>query len=331
MAISHNSCAETRAAPQVWQTSDVRQGEAFEFYREGICAAFMPLRPELARDRRGAFRASIASHRLGSGVLNLVTSRPHEVHRGRAEIAVSPVPCYYVNLQLGGACQIAQGRHEMTLRAGDVGIFDGAEPFLLDHGDCDDLKVASLLVPKATFDPRTDGVCNGVPKRLTAHGRVGAALGEAMRALAMSADSGAGTEARDLYDVVLSLAVLAARTTEETAPEDRQAAQHRRLQRIVAAGCADNGFTAATCAAEAGLSVGHLHNLFARQGDTFGSCLRRHRLQRAARLLQDPALAHLPVAEIGYRAGFGDASHFGRVFREAYGRTPADWRKGHHR
>jgi len=56
---------------------------------------------------------------------------------------------------------------------------------------------------------------------------------------------------------------------------------------------------------------------------TPGKWLISKRLERAALLLNDDALN---VAEVAYQCGFKDNSHFGRTFKEKFGKTPLDFR-----
>ncbi|CAG4997268.1 HTH-type transcriptional activator RhaR [Dyadobacter sp. CECT 9275] len=49
------------------------------------------------------------------------------------------------------------------------------------------------------------------------------------------------------------------------------------------------------------------------------------RMQEAARLLQQE---HLSVSETGYRLGFTNLSHFGRLFERHFGTTPKKWSAG---
>jgi len=89
---------------------------------------------------------------------------------------------------------------------------------------------------------------------------------------------------------------------------------------------ADGDLSAPTIAAAHHVSVRHLYASLARDGVSLRATIREQRLERCRRDLRDPAWAHLTAAAIGARWGFTDASHFGRVFRDACGRTPREWR-----
>jgi AraC family transcriptional activator of tynA and feaB len=82
----------------------------------------------------------------------------------------------------------------------------------------------------------------------------------------------------------------------------------------------------AQAAAQHGISVRSLHRLFADTGDSFGSLVRRRRLDRARRdLLQTDDM----VQTIAMRWGYADASQFINEFKRSHGGTPAAYRKAH--
>jgi AraC-like DNA-binding protein len=61
-------------------------------------------------------------------------------------------------------------------------------------------------------------------------------------------------------------------------------------------------------------------------GATFKGHLTDLRLAEATRALAE---TDLQVTEIAYKVGFGNVSHFNRVFKEHFGITPVEFRKGH--
>lgn len=80
----------------------------------------------------------------------------------------------------------------------------------------------------------------------------------------------------------------------------------------------------ADVASELGLSAGHLTTLVRRRtGRTVQQWITERRMQAARRLLAD---ADLPVAVIGHRVGYRDASYFIRRFRAEHGMAPLQWR-----
>lgn len=330
--------------PRVWRTTDVAACDAFDYYREGICSAFMPLRPELDRSLRHSFRATHYAYGVGAGTLNLVTAQSHLVHKGAAEIAASSGACYYLNFQMAGECRIEQDGAAIVLGPGDVGLFDSCRSFSLHHERFPELKVASLMLPKEAVAFDTTGRRGGAPRLLSRHPVYGRLVMEAMQTLAETAIAGTHADLEALHKLVASLVHLAVRpvsgadghagsATSDSRDSDRpgdgprSAAQLLRIKRIIRARCTTPGYSVAACAIEAGVSERYIHRLFAGDEDSFGTFLINQRLDTATRMLRHPGSAHLPLATIALEAGFADPSHFTRAFRTRYGMTPGDWRR----
>lgn len=317
-------------AARIWDTRDVRPREAFGYYREGICEAFMELVPEAGSDIRERFRARVASTPVGGGALNRVQATSHQVLRTRREIAAAPGECFYLNYQLGGACEINQAGEAVTLRPGDVGIFDSTSPFLLEHRSRPSLGVASFWVPREALLERLPESFGGRAVMLSRHDTIGRLVMETARSLSDGIDWMPPDMARRLFDMLLDLTamVLAGEGRARTdAPRTRAAATFLQLKATVDRRCGDPRFGVAQCAAAAGISERYVHKLFAANGPTFGAYLLEQRLLMAAGMLREPGRAHLPIATIAYDCGFSDLSHFGRAFRRRFDRTPGEWRR----
>ncbi|MBN9304386.1 MAG: AraC family transcriptional regulator [Devosia sp. 67-54] len=73
------------------------------------------------------------------------------------------------------------------------------------------------------------------------------------------------------------------------------------------------------------LSPWHWHRVYtAMRGETITETIRRLRLSRAAERLANSDLA---LDAIARRAGYSSADAFGRAFKDAYGKSPADYRE----
>ncbi|HEY1425122.1 MAG TPA: helix-turn-helix domain-containing protein, partial [Caulobacteraceae bacterium] len=77
-----------------------------------------------------------------------------------------------------------------------------------------------------------------------------------------------------------------------------------------------------------GISSRSLQKLFAAAGQNFSTYLRLRRLERCRLDLTSPMFASLSISEICFRWGFNGSAHFSRAFKERYGVTPRDYRKG---
>ncbi len=78
-------------------------------------------------------------------------------------------------------------------------------------------------------------------------------------------------------------------------------------------------------AARVHLSPTHLSDRFHREvGVSFSAYRRGLRLRLAAAMLRH---SDVPVAEVGRRSGYGNATHFSRAFRAALGCSPSEYRR----
>jgi AraC-like DNA-binding protein len=60
-------------------------------------------------------------------------------------------------------------------------------------------------------------------------------------------------------------------------------------------------------------------------GQSAALFIRSHRLRHARQLLETTALS---VSEIAYASGFADPAYFTRCFKEEFGMTPSEWKRG---
>jgi AraC-like DNA-binding protein len=89
----------------------------------------------------------------------------------------------------------------------------------------------------------------------------------------------------------------------------------------------DADLSAKSVALALGLSVSHVHRVFAHEGCTVSEWLWRERLDGCAADLSRAAEAHRSVGEIALSWGFNNLSHFSRAFKNRFGLCPKDWRK----
>jgi AraC-like DNA-binding protein len=92
---------------------------------------------------------------------------------------------------------------------------------------------------------------------------------------------------------------------------------HRRIRRRLR----DPYLTPTRIAGECGMSVRKLHGLFEGSGDTFGSFVRRERLDVARCVLSDPRALN-GITDLAAELGFNSLSTFYRIYRETFGEAP---------
>ena len=84
---------------------------------------------------------------------------------------------------------------------------------------------------------------------------------------------------------------------------------------------------AATLAAKFNCSPRYVHRLFAGTGRSVGEHINEKRILVCTRNLLDRTGRRRTIAEIAFAAGFGDVSHFNRLFKRSNGATPREFRR----
>jgi AraC-like DNA-binding protein len=85
----------------------------------------------------------------------------------------------------------------------------------------------------------------------------------------------------------------------------------------------DPNFDLDNVAGALGISRRYVQKLLEGTGKSFTEHLAGYRLERAFAMLTDPHHLHLAIIDIAFGVGFGDVSHFNRMFRRRFGETPS--------
>jgi AraC-like DNA-binding protein len=75
------------------------------------------------------------------------------------------------------------------------------------------------------------------------------------------------------------------------------------------------------------ISTRYLHRVFAGQGLSVCDWIRSERLEQCRNDLTDPTFAEVSISAIASRWGLPSAPHFSRLFRDAYGCSPREFRR----
>lgn len=105
-----------------------------------------------------------------------------------------------------------------------------------------------------------------------------------------------------------------------------RAARLRAMKTYIAERMSSGSLTVDAVAARHDVTPRYVQILFEAEGTTFSEFLLGQRLQRAHRLLLNPAFDSQKIAAIAFDVGFNDLSYFNRTFRKQFGATPSDLR-----
>lgn len=303
-------------------------GHNVEQFHRLVTEAFCPLSCETATD--AAFSGGVYSQRLGDVGFAAVRSAPLEVYRRREHISRFPDASYLVKVQVEGESIVRHRGREAHLRPGDFTLCLNSEPYEL-HFPIDYLQVV-LAVPEKLMEQSllqpTDHLGLRMDSRVGANGL----FTQFVTALASQVDSMDGTLARRLEANVIDLLVTSLAHARDVQRRDQHQCGVRReyLHRIrtfIRRHLDDERLGPDWIAESHRISTRYLHMLFETEGVSVSRHIQQLRLEACRGALRDAAFSEFSVAEIAYRFGFKDASHFSRAFKAEFAVTPARFRR----
>ena len=277
-------------------------------------------------DRPRSFEGAITNRsRAGVSFINMASER-HAAYRDRDAITAEDTGYYVMTLQLSGQLRLTQDDHSTLLEPGRFAIYDSSKPASLAASDdytstCIRFRkdqLAHIANPLggiiATAFECTPGLATTVWETLITLNRNLVALG-----------SHGPIAVRNALDLVAVLLRSELGQTEITRPghDDLLA----RVCEYIDEHIDEPDLDPERIAAAHYISRRHLHNLFTQTDSTVAQWVRDRRIDLCRRDLADPAMASSPVAAIAARRGFTSPSHFGQLFKQATGQTPAGYRR----
>ena len=306
-----------------WSTDNAEPGMALSYWIEAICEAFLEMKADAEREN---FSAQLTKRQFGPIDLNFVETDPQEVWRTRAAIARSRQNFFYLLSMRSGHMGVAQCGREAVISPGDCVLVNSQEPYrfsLRARNNC-----LSVQIPEHWLRGWLPHPEDATITPLASHSPWGATLASALHNLHRDSLG----EIAVPYGVVADQigALLALTTGGSDAMPRHPASLLRRLMRSIQERAYDPETDPGMVAAEHGISKRYLHLVMAQGSTSFGAALIEARLKRAKSLLDDKRFAHIPIADIAWRCGFSNPSHFARRFRRRFGEAPVNYRRTLH-
>ncbi|WP_320784955.1 helix-turn-helix domain-containing protein [Streptomyces sp. CRN 30] len=228
--------------------------------------------------------------------------------------------CLHLALATAGPVPLTLAGRRLDVEPGDLVLVAGALPPgpLRDGGRFTVFRVPGsyLGVPAADLRALTHRQVGG-------GSGLGAPVSQLLTALARG--TGGRRLALNAAELVVLLVQDLLRERHRTVP-DVTGAMLDRIRDHIGEHLGDPGMSPETIARAHHISVRYLHKLFHGEGTTVGTWIRRRRLEVCRLELGGASGRRRTVAAVAQSWGFTSASHFSRLFKEAYGMSPRSWR-----
>ncbi|MFC5833531.1 helix-turn-helix domain-containing protein [Nonomuraea insulae] len=240
-------------------------------------------------------------------------------------------PAVFLELQMTGTSLVAQNGRQCLLRPGTFAVYESIAPYtlLFDEGVDNHFfrfPRAALALPERLLRDITAlplGSDNPIARLAFTY----------FAQLAVSDDMHQSVHADAVIEPSIELlrAVLTSQHGNSSlAKAPLEATLSLRITHYIRAHLADPDLSAARIAAAHDISVRHLYAVLSQSGISLGDWIRTRRLAECRRELAGPNGRLRTIAAIGRSWGFVDATHFSKVFKQAYGISPRAWREANH-
>lgn len=312
---------------RVKATESVTTGHIEEFARM-VSARFAPL--SIDTDRAERFKGRILGRTLGDLEVFDVRANQHEVQRTEPIASQTPKGSYMLHLQLEGVGVMSQDGREAVLQPGDMAFYDSDRAYSLSLDD--EFRNGILVFPRRQLALPVEAAGQLTATRISGADGLATVVVPFLMHLARNLDqipehSGLrlAHNALDMITTVLHERLGAAwKGDAELVRKENQLGQ---VRAYIEDNLAEPALNPQQIAAANFMSVRQLHASFSKEGSTVSAWIRSRRLEQCHADLADPLQDELPVSIIAARSGLVDAAYFSRLFKDAYGESPSDFRQ----
>lgn len=302
-----------------WSTAPVAPRHRFARWQEAVSATHLPW--DIPSRRRVApYAATLRAHH--GAALRIIECRcdPCAGRRGRHELSRSDDAWFGVLHVIEGRERVRQAGREIDLGPGDLLLWDSTRPIDFAIGQA--LRKVTLLLPQRQVVAIVPDAHDRVGQPVSGVHGPGAVFASHVRMLATEYSGVPAAQRATLEAATFDLLSVAWSSVRPAAGEDPL--EH--LKAAILSQLGDPDLSPARVAAQQGLSLRQLHRIFEAAETTVSRWIWQQRLERCrADLRTHP---HLPILAIAFRWGFSDAAHFSRAFRQRFGVSARDWRRG---
>ena len=305
-------------------TSDVHPRDRFQYWFQSTRRVLGPY--ENRPDQKANFEGDLRYLRVPG--MSLSIFRCNGMRAWRTERQANLLSDFvHVLMPLTGNAKLRQDGREAQLGPGDICLVDVGKPSTFIQPPQSRCLVVEL--PRREAEARLGQINRWTARRIDGLQGAGALVSAFGRLLPDQVSYLSSNAQAEIARQFLDLCALAVKEVEGTAFSHSSArlASLLRLKSVVDANLTNCNVTCEELAAAAGISVRYANQLLDAEQTSLQKLLFSRRIDKCQQALADPAQAHRQISDIAYSWGFGDVSHFGRLFKAMTGMTPRDYKK----
>ena len=234
--------------------------------------------------------------------------------------------CYFAVLLTAGEYKLEQGGREVFLKPGEMSLYDATEPHRITIPQ--PFSKILISIPRQLLDERVSNICNLTATRLPTQTGIAAITASMIQSTVSQLEQLDPSAFQSLSDPILEMLTM---TLTEQKGSTCMLSRHRsfalmRVKRFIANQLSDTELNTEVISRAVGLSPRYINNLFNEDNTSLMRYLTKQRLSRSRHYLATSLYSYLSITEVAIKSGFSNMAHFSRIFRQAYGLSPSDYR-----
>ncbi len=231
---------------------------------------------------------------------------------------------YLAVVLLSGSYSLQQGGREVSLKPGDMAIYDATLPHKIECTT--DFSKMIVAIPRAVMRERMSGVEHCTAVRISGEQGIGNITSGFMRNMVSQLgmlDAHTFEALSDHYLDLLAESLASIRPQNINLAKSKSATLHM-VKNYIERHLGDPTLNANQIALAVGLSVRYINTLFSHEDTSMMRYVWSRRLENCKRDIQSNCHVRSSISEIAFQWGFNDSSHFSRAFKQKYGAAPRD-------
>jgi len=276
----------------------------------------------------GAFSGRLTRQvldRISAHLVEIKAER-HITRRTEEHIRNTPENVYVVMFQVEGESVFTQAGSSATLHPGDYTISTSTVPYEWEFAG--DFTIFMLRFPQTIIDAPPQSLLPLTGRALSSQEGFGRYLSPFVTSVVRDPDLLGGPVGQRVAQNLVDLFTTSflAHLQQVTAGDTPTASLFQQLTDYIGNHLGEPDLDSAAVARANFISTRYVQSIFREHGTTVSSWVRERRLANTRRDLADPVLGEQGIGEIAMRWGFPDQAYFSRIFRQAFGESPKQWR-----
>lgn len=307
-----------------YDTNDVTPRDRFAYWRESVCNSYVQLGCETGNP--GNFRGLIDIARHSVVSISKVAGLSQKVERRKRDISASADAYFLLSLQTAESSQVTQFGKTAHLNPGDMALYSSTDPYTLDLRD--DFSQTVVQLPSTKLIERLPNAEMLTARRIDGQSGIGKLVRENVLAFADHVNGANPVLQSLLQDTLIDLIAtgLASHGADKIELSSPEQQMMLRVKSFIRTNLGDPNLDRTRVAAEVGMSVRRLNDIFSKEDSSLSAFIRKMRLEAVANDLRDHRFRRHSISEIAFRSGFSNLQNFSTVFRAHYGQSPRQYR-----